>query len=461
MKATAVLPVKRFAVAKRRLAAGIEDEQREALVAAMLGDVLEAIGEARSIERIVVVSDEPGAAAAAADAGAELIPDTPDAGHSEATLAGIARAVEHGAECVVLLPGDCPLLDPRELERLLTGVPERYAAIVPDRHGTGTNALVLAPPGSIRPAFGEGSCARHVAAAREAGVPFAVEEVVSLALDLDTPADVVALTRELAARPGRARRTAKVLKLVNEVNVLPIEDLPEFSAGMPVGEEIAARAELLDGDVVVVSQKIVSKAEGRVLRLSSAIPGAEARRLAAVLGNDPALVELILAESREVLRADRGVLIVETHHGFVCANAGIDSSNLPEPGTVALLPQDPDASARRIRAEIGAASARRVAVIVSDSFGRAWRLGQSEVAIGCAGIAPFDDWRGREDAGGRRLEATQIAVADEAAAAADLVRDKASRVPATVVRGLEHFVTEENGPGAAALRRPRDEDLFR
>ena len=141
---------------------------------------------------------------------------------------------------------------------------------------------------------------------------------------------------------------------------------------------------------MVVSQKIVSKAEGRVLSISSAIPGAEARKLAAVLGKDPALVELILAESREVLRAEGGVLITETHHGFVCANAGVDTSNLPDPDTACLLPEDPDASARRIRAEITAAveAAVPVAVIVSDSFGRAWRLGQAEVAIGCAGHLP-------------------------------------------------------------------------
>lgn len=247
----------------------------------------------------------------------------------------------------------------------------------------------------------------------------------------------------------------------SEVRVLPVEGLPEFDPGMRVGEEIAAWAALEDGDVVVVSQKAVSKAEGRVRALSSVTPGGEARRLAAELGKDPALVELILAESREVLRAERGVLIVETHHGLVCANAGIDSSNLPEPGTVSLLPEDPDASARRIRAELHAASGRTVATIVSDSFGRAWRLGQAEVAIGCAGLLPLDDWRGRADAEGRELEATLIATADQAAAAADLVRDKASRVPAAVLRGLGRHVSAADGPGAAALRRPRDEDLFR
>jgi coenzyme F420-0:L-glutamate ligase/coenzyme F420-1:gamma-L-glutamate ligase len=252
----------------------------------------------------------------------------------------------------------------------------------------------------------------------------------------------------------------------SELGVFAVAGLPEFTAGMAIGAEIASRAALCDGDVLVVSQKVVSKAEGRVVRLSSAIPGAEARRLAAVLGKEPALVELILAESREVLRAERGVLIVETRHGFVCANAGIDSSNLPEAGTVALLPEDPDASARELRAEITAAIAGEprlptIAVVISDSFGRAWRLGQVDVAIGCAGLSPLDDWRGRADAGGRELEATLIAVADEAAAAADLVRDKASRVPAVIVRGLAHHVTADDGPGAAALRRPPAEDLFR
>lgn len=248
---------------------------------------------------------------------------------------------------------------------------------------------------------------------------------------------------------------------MSELRVIGVGGLPEVTEGMRIGELVAEHAQLADGDVVVISQKIVSKAEGRIRRLSSVLPGGEARRLAAVLGKAPALVELILEESREVLRAERGVLITETRHGFVCANAGIDSSNLPEPDTVSLLPEDSDASARRIRAEIRAATGATVAAIVSDSFGRAWRLGQAEVAIGCAGISPLDDWRGRQDASGRELEATLIAVADEAAAAADLVRDKTSGVPAAIVRGLDRYVSSDDGPGAAALRRPADEDLFR
>jgi 2-phospho-L-lactate guanylyltransferase len=211
LNATAILPVKRFEAAKRRLAAGIDDERRRVLIEAMVADVLEAIGAARSVERTIVVSSEPAAHTLAAEAGAQVIPDSSESGHVDATLAGIARAEADGASCVVLLPGDCPLLDPRELDRLLTGVPGDYVGIVPDRHGAGTNALVLSPPGAIVPSFGEGSCARHVAAAREAGIPFGVEELASLGLDLDTPADVIALTRELESRPGRARRTARVL----------------------------------------------------------------------------------------------------------------------------------------------------------------------------------------------------------------------------------------------------------
>jgi len=257
--------------------------------------------------------------------------------------------------------------------------------------------------------------------------------------------------------------------------------LPEIEEGAPLGELIAARAEIEPGDVVVICQKIVSKAEGWTRRLSAVIPGAEARKLAAALGKEPALVELILEQSSEVLRAERGVLIVETPHGFVCANAGIDSSNMPRDDTVCLLPEDPDESARRIRREIvgeesgvGASRQKRgvsgdphprlrptIAVVISDSFGRAWRLGQAEVAIGCAGLQPLDDWRRRKDAHGRELEATLIAVADEAAAAADLVRGKDSGIPVVIVRGLDRFVITEDGPGAAALRRPRDEDLFR
>lgn len=210
MNATAVLPVKRFDAAKQRLASLDEGRRRE-LAGAMVADVLEAIGKARAIDRVIVVSGDPLAQELASEAGAEVVPDPEDVGHVEAAQAGIARAEVEGAERVVLLAGDCPLLDPRELDRLLTGVPGNYVGIVPDRHGTGTNALLLSPPDAIVPSFGEGSRDRHVEAARQAGIPFGIEELPSIELDLDTPADVIALTRELEKQPKRARRTAKAL----------------------------------------------------------------------------------------------------------------------------------------------------------------------------------------------------------------------------------------------------------
>jgi coenzyme F420-0:L-glutamate ligase/coenzyme F420-1:gamma-L-glutamate ligase len=246
-----------------------------------------------------------------------------------------------------------------------------------------------------------------------------------------------------------------------DLRLRPITGLPELTEGADLGALIAAAAEPDDGDVVVVSQKAVSKAEGRIRRLDQVEPSDRARELAARTDKDPALVELALQASREVIRAAPGVLITETDDGWVCANAGIDSSNLGAEGEVALLPVDADESARRIRGGIRATAGSAPAVVVADSFGRPWRLGQADVALGCAGIAPLDDWRGRIDASGRELSATAIAVIDELAAAADLVRDKDSRVPGAVVSGLEHLVTADDGPGARALQRPAGEDLFR
>lgn len=246
-----------------------------------------------------------------------------------------------------------------------------------------------------------------------------------------------------------------------ELRVRPLAGLPEIAEGAALGKLIAAAGEPQDDEIVVVSQKVVSKAEGRVRDLAAVTPGERAIELAERSGKEPALVELALAESREVIRAEPGVLIVETNDGWICANAGIDSSNLPGEGTVALLPLDADQSARRIRAEIREASGASPAVVIADSFGRPWRLGQSEVAIGCAGLDPLDDWRGQTDSHGRELAATLISIADEVAAAADLVRGKDSGVPGAVVSGLAAHITEDDGPGAKAQLRPRGEDLFR
>ena len=217
--------------------------------------------------------------------------------------------------------------------------------------------------------------------------------------------------------------------------------------------------------MLAVAHKVVSKAEGRLRRLADVAPGERALELATFKGSDPVkkdprLVQVVLDEAAEVLRAERGVIVAVTRHGFVCANAGVDASNAPQ-GEVVLLPLDPDASARRLRARIAELRGVRPAVVVTDSFGRAWRVGQTDVAIGAAGIVPVDDWRGRTDSHGRELRATAVAAADAVAGAADLARAKDSRQPAVLVSGLAHLVTEDDGPGAAALRRERDQDLFR
>ena len=245
-----------------------------------------------------------------------------------------------------------------------------------------------------------------------------------------------------------------------ELRIRPLTGLPELREGDELGRLIAEAAEPNGDEIVVISQKAVSKVEGRVRRLADVEPGGRARAMAEQLAKDPALVELVLGESRRIVRAERGVLITETNGGWVCANAGIDSSNLEE-GSVSLLPEDGDASARRIRAEIAEASGAAPAVVVADSFGRAWRVGQADVAIGCAGLSPLADWRGRRDQHGRELSATHIALADELASAADLIRDKDSGVPGAVVSGLGHLVSSDDGPGARAIPRPADDDLFR
>jgi coenzyme F420-0:L-glutamate ligase/coenzyme F420-1:gamma-L-glutamate ligase len=237
------------------------------------------------------------------------------------------------------------------------------------------------------------------------------------------------------------------------ISARAIEGLPEVQPGDDLAALLAPH--VASGLVVVIAHKVVSKAEGRIRALADVEPGPEAHALAAKLGKDPRLVQAVLDESVEVVRDER-VLICRTRHGFVCANAGVDQSNAPA-GSVVLLPDDPDASARRLRAALPG----RPAVVIADSFGRAWRIGQCDVAIGIAGLTAVDDWQGRSDRSGRALLATSIAIADEAAAAADLARaGKDAGEPAVLLSGLERHISDDDGPGAAALIRSREDDLF-
>jgi coenzyme F420-0:L-glutamate ligase / coenzyme F420-1:gamma-L-glutamate ligase len=258
--------------------------------------------------------------------------------------------------------------------------------------------------------------------------------------------------------------------------------LPEVHAGDDLAAMIASRSgaggePLRSGEIVAIAHKVVSKAEGAVVDLTAVEPTERAYELAAQIGGgagatgatgpagaaspkDPRAVQVVLDQAAEIVRAERGVIVCRTHHGFVCANAGVDASNVEDPDTVVVLPLDPDRSARRIRARLRELTGESVGVLIGDSFGRAWRHGQCDVAIGCAGIAPLDDWRGRVDGHERVLRATWLALADAVAATAELARAKDSGEPVVVFGGLERFVTEQDGPGAAALVRPRDEDLF-
>ena len=249
------------------------------------------------------------------------------------------------------------------------------------------------------------------------------------------------------------------------IAVIPIPGLPMIEPGMPLetflGDAIeAARVGVKAQDVVVVCQKVISKAEGAVVRLSDVEPSALAEQLASqTQGKDPRAIEVVLRQTKRIVRNDRGHLIVETAHGWVCANAGMDESNGIEDGVVTLLPVDADASAARIRASLMSRFGVDLAVVVTDTFGRPWREGLVEVAIGCAGMEPLLDLRGREDLQGRTLHHTVVALADEVAAASGLVMEKDSRVAAAIVRGVRY--TPGRTGAATALVRKAEFDLFR
>ncbi|MDP8948229.1 MAG: coenzyme F420-0:L-glutamate ligase [Actinomycetota bacterium] len=241
---------------------------------------------------------------------------------------------------------------------------------------------------------------------------------------------------------------------------LPVEGIPEIRPGDDLPELIcrAAGKNLREGDVLIVTHKIVSKAEGRLVDLRAIEPSAIAKDFAARHERDPRQIEVVLRESRRIVRMERGLIITETHHGFVCANAGVDASNVPGDDVVCLLPVDPDVSAARLRDALAARMDLELAVIVSDSFGRPWREGITNVAIGVSGMDPLADYRGQRDPHGHPLEASVLAVADELAAAAELVMGKTAGIPVAIVRGYPY----KGGSGTGRdLLMPPERDLFR
>ena len=277
---------------------------------------------------------------------------------------------------------------------------------------------------------------------------------------MDAPRDSAPGTPAPASQPTTQPGPEKL-------EIRALSGLPELYSGAPLAKLLCQAASdsgtpFADGDVLVVAQKIVSKAEGRLVELASVEPTPFARSLALTLNKDSRLVEVVLQQSRRIVRMDSGpatsgLIVVETHHGFICANAGVDTSNVPA-GWAALLPCDPDASARRLREEIARRTGANVAVVISDTFGRPWREGLTNVAIGVSGFEPAIDYRGQSDPHGNILAATVVAAADELAAAAELVMGKISRRPAAVIR---HFCWTPAPGKATDLIRPREKDLFR
>jgi coenzyme F420-0:L-glutamate ligase/coenzyme F420-1:gamma-L-glutamate ligase len=247
-----------------------------------------------------------------------------------------------------------------------------------------------------------------------------------------------------------------------EIQIIGLAGIGEVEAGDDLGQLILEGArhcglKILDKVIIVIAQKVVSKAEGRAVRLETITPSEVAREWARRYDKDPRMVEVVLGESRRIVRMERGIIIAETRHGFICANAGVDASNVAE-DVVTLLPEDPDRSARQIKERIERDTGARVAVIISDTFGRPWREGITNVAIGLAGIAPLVDYRGQIDSHGRPLRVTIIAVADELAAAAELVMQKTAGVPVAIIRGFDY---DARAASSRALVRPPENDLFR
>jgi coenzyme F420-0:L-glutamate ligase/coenzyme F420-1:gamma-L-glutamate ligase len=247
------------------------------------------------------------------------------------------------------------------------------------------------------------------------------------------------------------------------IQIIGLRNVPLIKQGDSVADCIvnAAKQEgvqVSDHDIIVVAQKIVSKAEGGIVHLKSVTPSPRAVEIARTTGKEPSHIETILQQTAKIIRMKDAHLIVETHHGFVCANAGVDRSNVEDPDSVTVLPADADKSAREIRRKIHELTGANVGVIISDTFGRAWRIGQVNVAIGVDGLRPIMDYRGQKDMFGYVLNVTQMAVADELASAAELVMKKSDAVPVAIVRGFD--LADGNG-SARELIRPAEEDLFR
>ncbi len=468
---TVLVPLRSLSGAKTRLHDVLDPAERAELATRLLRGVIEAVRAWGKAGRLVVVSGEDEVTSLAAELGAEGFVQR-SRGMNEG-LEEARAALDGDAGTLLVLPTDLPTVSGAALERLEGAFLElfrtarasgegkhaaRVALVVTDAAGDGTNALLLHPPDVIPFAFGRGSRSAHLGAAERVGAAAEAIRDEELSFDLDTPADL---------ERWRRRRGAYRALLA-----LPVPGIGEVSAGIDLRTLIGSALENAvagdpsyrpqAGDVLVITQKIVSKAEGRLVQLVTIEPRPEAVAWAKEWARDARQVEVVLREAAEILRMERGVIIARTRHGFVCANAGVDASNVPG-GTVSLLPEDPDRTARELQSALSERFGVPLGVVISDSFGRPWRLGITDVALGVAGFSALADLRGEPDAGGRIMRTTVIAVADEIASAADLAAGKTSGCPVVLVRGtrLPPEPAEPARRGARGLIMARDQELFR
>jgi coenzyme F420-0:L-glutamate ligase/coenzyme F420-1:gamma-L-glutamate ligase len=450
----AVVPVKHLVGTKSRLKPILNAPGRAGLTIYMMKKVLTAVQEA-GVERACVVSPDPTVLCLAEEAGAAPLLQK-SRGLNPALEEAREWAVAEGASALLVFPADLPLLQASDVEAILAaveGAEEPLAVVSPDATGAGTNALLLRPPDALPFMFGPHSFDAHLDTAQEQGLATRVCERTRIAFDIDTADDL--------ARFNAPPEVLANERLPGELRVLPVSGIPEVQSGDDLAALISGATGnhfLEAGDVVVVTHKVVSKAEGCLVDLGAVEPSALAKDFAARYDKDPRQIEVVLRESRRIVRMDRGIIISETHHGFVCANAGVDASNVSGRDTVCLLPRDPDASACRLRDALATSVGADLAVLISDSFGRPWRQGIANVAIGVAGMDPLADYRGHKDAHGRLLDASILAVADELASAAELVMGKTADIPVAVVRNYPY--KRGHGTGRDLLMEP-ERDLFR
>ncbi len=470
---TAILiPVKSTARAKGRLGSVLDQGARQQLSLAMLEDVLVAVMPAVGslVDTVYVATSDPEAVAIAWTHGAAVLEEQEQRSESHSVDAASGIFAERGVEAVLTIPADIPAVRTEDIRAILQeALSGRAVVLVPSRDDNGTNAIWRRPPQAIPSRFGFNSFRKHRAEAEARGLSWAALRLPRVAVDIDEPEDLSAFL----TFPGETRTRALLERLGvidglagprdRGLSVMGLPGIPEVAEGddlarLIIDAAVRAGSGLTTGDVLVVAQKVVSKAEGRVVSLKEVVPSGLAREFAETWGKDPRFVEVVLRELRRIVRMDRGVIIAETTHGFICANAGVDASNVPGEDRISLLPVDPDGSAMRLRKRLEERCGAQVGVIVSDTFGRPWREGLTNVAIGAAGLSPLVSYIGQRDPHGHTLRVTELAVADELAAAAGLLMGKLERIPAVLIRGYRFPAVEGH---ARSLVRSAERDLFR